>query len=120
MGHVIKYVIGDAIDHVMRHVITGQSCNVHVIRHVILCNDTCNQLCNRDAIDHVMSHVITGHSCNVYVIRHVILCNGTHNQLCNKGCNGQCNEHVTWMWFNVIIHVIACVTGHVIQCVMLM
>jgi hypothetical protein len=27
-------------------VITGQSCNVYVIRHVILCTGSCNQLCN--------------------------------------------------------------------------
>ena len=68
MIHVINCVTGNVIVHVMRHVITGQSCNVHVIRHVILCNGSCNQLCNRHVIDHVMSHVITGQSCNVYVI----------------------------------------------------
>jgi hypothetical protein len=95
MVHGINYVTGDVISHVIRYVMKGQSCNVYVIRHVILCDGSCNQLCNRHVIDHVMSHVITGQSCTVLVIRHVILCNGSCNQLCNRGCNGQCNAHVT-------------------------
>ena len=49
-------------------VLTEQACNVNVIRHVILCNGSCNQLCNRDVIDHVMRHVITRQSCNMHVI----------------------------------------------------
>ena len=92
MDHVINYVTGDVIDHVMSHVITGQSCNVYVIWHVILCNGSCNQLCNRDVIDHVMRHVITGQSCNMHVIRHVILCDGTCNQLCDRDVNRPCKE----------------------------
>ncbi len=97
MVHVINCVTGDVIDHVMRQVMKGQSCNVCVIWHVIQRNGSCNQLCNRHVINHVMRHVITGQSCNVYVIWHVMLCNGSCNQLCNRGCNGQCNVHITWM-----------------------
>ena len=54
---VINYVTGDVIDHVMRHVMKGLSCNVYVIRHVILCNGSCNQQCNRGCNGQCNEHV---------------------------------------------------------------
>ena len=68
MIHVINRVTADVIEHAIRHVSKRQSCNLYVIWHVILCNDSCNQPCNSGCKRPCNKHVITGQSCNVYVI----------------------------------------------------
>ena len=57
MIHVINCVTGDVIDHVMRYVITGQSCNVYVIIHVI----TWISHPVTSYITHSITHTITSH-----------------------------------------------------------